>query len=160
MFGVSAVSRVQQALDAAHASQASLNAFTFIDDDGALQRAEQIDARIQAGEYAGPLAGVPIGLKDLIDQAGRTTTCGSAFYRYEAETTAPAIKRLEEAGAVIIGRTGLHEWAFGFSSENPHFGPVRNPWDPSTSTGGSSGGSGAAVAAGITPISIGTDTGG
>ena len=160
MFGVSAVSRVRQALDAAHASQGSLNAFTFIDDDRAMQRAEQIDARVQAGEYAGPLAGVPIGLKDLIDQAGCTTTCGSAFYRHEAETTAPAIARLEEAGAVIIGRTGLHEWAFGFSSENPHFGPVRNPWDPSTSTGGSSGGSGAAVAAGVTPISIGTDTGG
>ncbi len=70
------------------------------------------------------------------------------------------MSRLEAAGAVVIGRTGLHEFAFGFSSENPHFGPVRNPWDPDTSPGGSSGGSAAAVAAGITPVAIGTDTGG
>ena len=103
---------------------------------------------------------MPIGLKDLIDQEGQITTCGSAFYRHQAITSAAAVARLEQAGAVIIGRTGLHEWAYGFSSENPHFGPVRNPWNTQNSTGGSSGGSGAAVAAAITPISIGTDTGG
>jgi aspartyl-tRNA(Asn)/glutamyl-tRNA(Gln) amidotransferase subunit A len=157
---VSAVSRVQEALDAAHASQATLNAFTFVDDEGALARAGEIDATIQRGEHPGPLAGMPIGLKDLIDQEGRTTTAGSAFYRRQATESAPVVTRLEAAGAVVIGRTGLHEFAFGFSSENPHFGPVRNPWDPSTSPGGSSGGSGAAVGAGITPVSIGTDTGG
>lgn len=160
MYGVSAISRVQEALDLAHASQSEINAFTLIDDERALERAAGIDAVIQRGEYAGPLAGIPIGLKDLINQAGHTTTCGSVFYREEARTSATCVSRLEDAGAVIIGRTGLHEFAFGFSSENPHFGPVRNPWDKATSPGGSSGGSAAAVAAGITPIAIGTDTGG
>lgn len=160
MVDQSAVERVQRALEAAHATQDQLNAFTLIDDEKALERAAEIDRRIAAGVDPGPLAGVPIGLKDLIDHRGRETTCGSAFYRVRARTTATAVQRLEDAGAVVVGRTGLHEFAFGFSSENPHFGPVRNPWDTSTSTGGSSGGSGAAVAAGITPIAIGTDTGG
>lgn len=96
----------------------------------------------------------------MIDHAGRLVTCGSAFYRRVADATAPCLAALEAAGAVVIGRTGMHEFAFGFSSENPHFGPVRNPWDRETSCGGSSGGSGAAVAAGIAPIALGTDTGG
>ncbi len=159
MSGI-AVSRIQEAIDAAHASQGTLNAFTQIDDDRALARAMEIDAIGDKGEYVGPLAGMPIGLKDLIDHGDRTTTAGSAFYRKQATESAAVVDRLEAAGAVIIGRTGLHEFAFGFSSENPHFGPVRNPRDVTTSPGGSSGGSGAAVAAGITPVSIGTDTGG
>ena len=160
MLGVSAVNRVREALDRAKKAQSALNAFTSIDEEGAMTRARSIDTAIERGEYAGPLAGVPIGLKDLIDHEGQITTCGSAFYRRQAVTSAAAVARLEQAGAVIIGRTGLHEWAYGFSSENPHFGPVRNPWNTQNSTGGSSGGSGAAVAAAITPISIGTDTGG
>lgn len=108
----------------------------------------------------GPLHGLPIAVKDLIDHAGHVTTAGSAFYRHHATTTAPAVARLEAAGAVVIGRTGLHEFAFGFSSENPWFGPVLNPWDHRLSPGGSSGGSAAAVAAGIVPVALGTDTGG
>jgi aspartyl-tRNA(Asn)/glutamyl-tRNA(Gln) amidotransferase subunit A len=103
---------------------------------------------------------MPVGLKDLLDHEGRVTTAGSAFYRHTPDRSSPVVSRLEAAGAVIVGRTGLHEFAFGFSSENPHFGPVRNPWDTGTSAGGSSGGSAAAVAAGITPVAIGTDTGG
>lgn len=157
---MSAVSRVQQALDAANATQPTLNAFTQIDDERALACAAEIDVSVENGDDARPLAGIPVGLKDLFDHRGRVTTCGSAFYRHEATSSATAVERLERAGAVIVGRTGLHEFAFGFSSENPHFGPVRNPWDPTTSPGGSSGGSGAAVAATITPIAIGTDTGG
>lgn len=160
MFGVSAISRVTEALQAANASQKSLNAFTSIEDEAALATAERIDDTINSGRYAGPLAGIPLGLKDIIDHMGRITTCGSAFYRQEAANSAPVVAALEAAGAVIIGRTGLHEWAFGFSSENPHFGVIRNPWDLATSPGGSSGGSAAAVAARITPIAIGTDTGG
>lgn len=113
-----------------------------------------------AGSGEGELAGVPIAVKDLIDHAGQVTTAGSAFYRHRATATAPCLSRLERAGAVVIGRTGLHEFAFGFSSENPWFGPVRNPWDPNLSPGGSSGGSAAAVAAGIVPLAVGTDTGG
>jgi aspartyl-tRNA(Asn)/glutamyl-tRNA(Gln) amidotransferase subunit A len=156
----SAVERVSEALERAHRSQPSLNAFTSIEDERALDRASEIDRRIEAGENPGPLAGTPIGLKDLIDHEGRVTTAGSAFYRKRPDRSAPCVAALESAGAVIIGRTGLHEWAFGFSSENPHWGAVRNPWDTDSSTGGSSGGSAAAVAAGIVPIAIGTDTGG
>lgn len=156
----SAVSRVAEALARANASQPSLNAFNEIDDDRALERAAEIDRKIADGDDPGPLAGVPIALKDLIDHRGHTTTAGSAFYRHMATESAPCVRAMEAAGAVIIGRTGLHEFAFGFSSENPHQGPVRNPWDLTTSTGGSSGGSAAAVAAGIVAIAIGTDTGG
>lgn len=148
------------ALEAAHASQDEINAFISLDDDRALASAQEIDAARAAGEEVGPLAGVPIALKDLIDHAGRVTTAGSSFHAETAKQTAPCVERLERAGAVIIGRTNLHEWAFGFNSENEHWGAVRNPWDTATSAGGSSGGSAAAVAAGITPIAIGTDTGG
>ncbi|MFQ5522006.1 MAG: amidase [Acidimicrobiia bacterium] len=151
---------MREALERAHATQETLNAFTHIDDEGALGRAAEIDQRINEGSYAGPLAGIPIALKDLLDQEGQVTTCGSAFYRRHADKDAACVEAIEEAGGIIIGRTGLHEFAFGFSSENPHWGPVRNPWDPNTSSGGSSGGSAVAVAAGITPIAIGTDTGG
>jgi aspartyl-tRNA(Asn)/glutamyl-tRNA(Gln) amidotransferase subunit A len=151
---------VESALAAAHAAQSSLNAFTSIEEEPARSRAALIEDAAKQGEPVGALAGVPVGLKDLLDHEGRITTAGSAFYRRTADHSSPVVSRLEAAGAVIIGRTGLHEFAFGFSSENPHFGPVRNPWDTGTSTGGSSGGSAAAVAAGITPLAIGTDTGG
>lgn len=157
---VPAVDIVRSALDAADAAQSRLNPFTLIDRKGALDRAARIDRMIAAGEDIGPLAGVPIGLKDLIDQAGVPTTNGATFDADVPDTSATVVDRLEAAGAVIIGRTGLHEFAFGFTSENPHFGPVRNPWDPDLSAGGSSGGSAAAVAAGIVPAAIGTDTGG
>ena len=152
--------RVEAALGAGHASQSALNAFTSIDDEPALERAARLDEATSQGAPAGALAGMPIGLKDLLDHEGEVTTAGSAFYRHLAGRSSPVVSRLEEAGAVIVGRTGLHEFAFGFSSENPHFGPVRNPWDTANSVGGSSGGSAAAVAAGVTPVAIGTDTGG
>lgn len=146
-------------LNAFHDRQPDLNATTFIDEQ-ALVRAAELDSRVAAGDDPGPLCGVPVVLKDLIDQAGLPNTCGSAFYRIVPEHSAPVVKRLETAGAVIVARAGLHEFAFGFSSENQWFGPVRNPHDPTTSPGGSSGGSAVAVAAGLAPISIGTDTGG
>ncbi len=156
---VTAVSVIEEHL-AAISDAASLNAFTLVETEAAGDRAADIDRRRRAGETLGPLAGVPIALKDLIDHAGRVTTCGSSFYRRTPEHSAPIVERLEAADAVIVGRTGLHEFAFGFSSENDWFGPVRNPWDPETSPGGSSGGSAAAVAARLAPIGIGTDTGG
>jgi len=106
------------------------------------------------------LAGVPVALKDIVDQTGIVTTAGSSFLDLPADADATVVTRLEAAGAVIIGRTGLHEFAYGFSSENDWWGPVRNPWDVDTSPGGSSGGSAVAVAAGVAPIGIGTDTGG
>ena len=157
---VTAVEVVEAALDAADATQPVLNAFTLIDRDRALERASAIDRRVADGNDPGPLTGVPIALKDLIDQSGIATTNGASFEATVPARSAVVVDRLEAAGAVIIGRTGLHEFAYGFTSENPHFGPVRNPWDPSLSPGGSSGGSAAAVAAGIVPAAIGTDTGG
>jgi len=156
----SAVETITAALDETEACQPRLNIATFVDRDAALTRAAQIDEAVAVGVDPGPLAGVPVALKDLVDQAGRTTTCGSSFYRRVAERSATVVERLEASGAVIVSRTGLHEFAFGFSSENHWFGPVRNPLDPETSPGGSSGGSAAAVAAGQVPIGIGTDTGG
>lgn len=137
--------------------QERLNVATLIDRDRAIERAEALD---ESGFDGGALFGVPVALKDLIDHSGRPTRCGSSFYSETPERSATVVERLEAAGAVIVSRTGLHEFAYGFSSENPWFGPVRNPLDPETSPGGSSGGSAAAVAAGQVPIAIGTDTGG
>ena len=157
---LTAVEVVGQSVDAARLSHDDLNAFTLIDSSGAMRRAEAIDKLVESGIDPGPLAGVPIALKDIIDDAGMPNTAGSSFPSSLATHSATVVRRLGAAGGVIIGRTGLHEFAFGFTSENPWFGAVRNPWDPSTSAGGSSGGSAAAVAAGVTPIAIGTDTGG
>ncbi len=155
---VGAVETVTKALERIDAS--TLNAFTLVDHEGALAAARRVDDLIAAGEEPGPLAGVPFAVKDLFDQAGLVNTAGSSFYRAVPQRSATAVRRLERAGAVAVGRTGLHEFAFGFSSENHWFGPVRNPWNPDTSPGGSSGGSAAAVAAGLTPVALGTDTGG
>jgi aspartyl-tRNA(Asn)/glutamyl-tRNA(Gln) amidotransferase subunit A len=135
------------ALERLHDTQALLNACTLI-----------IDEPVEVP--GGPLQGLTVAVKDIIDQAGLTTTCGSAFYRHLAPENAPAVARIEKAGGRILARTGLHEFAYGFSSENPWFGPVRNPWDPATSPGGSSGGSAVAVAAGLVDTALGTDTGG
>ena len=147
---------VGEYLEIAEARNPDLNAFIELDPDGALQQADLIDA----GPRTGPLSGVPIALKDLIDHAGHVTTAGSAFYHHKAAVSATVVDRLEAAGAIIMGRTGLHEFAYGFSSENLWYGAVRNPWDRELSPGGSSGGSAAAVAAGMAPVSIGSDTGG
>lgn len=150
---------IAEALHMAESAEA-LNAFTLLEPEAALERAAGIDEAIAAGFDPGSLAGIPVALKDLIDHEGRPTTAGSSFYRKTPERSATVVSRLEAAGAVVIGRTGLHEFAYGFSSENYWWGPVRNPWDPAMSPGGSSGGSAAAVAAGIVPLGIGTDTGG
>jgi Asp-tRNA(Asn)/Glu-tRNA(Gln) amidotransferase A subunit family amidase len=157
---VTATEVVSASVESAIESHDDLHAFTLIDRSGALTRAAGIDRLVAEGKDPGPLAGVPVSLKDLIDQAGLPNTHGSSFPAPLSENSATVVRRLGAAGAVIIGRTGLHEFAFGFTSENPWFGPVKNPWDTDTSPGGSSGGSAVAVAAGITPIGIGTDTGG
>jgi aspartyl-tRNA(Asn)/glutamyl-tRNA(Gln) amidotransferase subunit A len=156
----SAVATVDECLERSLAAQLSLNAFTLLDVDGAHAAAARLDARRDAGESVGPLAGVPIAVKDLIDQSGLPNTCGAGFTPEVPQESAPCVSRLEAADAVMVGRTGLHEFAFGFSSENDWFGPVRNPWDASISPGGSSGGSAAAVAAALVPGALGTDTGG
>ena len=139
---------VQNALEHLHAAQDLLNACTLIAED------------VTADRRRGRLSGVTVAVKDIIDQKGLPTTCGSGFYREIPAVSAAAVDRLEGDGAVIVARTGLHEFAYGFSSENHWFGPVRNPWDPATSPGGSSGGSAVAVAAGLVDGAVGTDTGG
>lgn len=155
----SAVEAVEAALRRADAARDDINACTLVD-ESALERAADVDRRVRAGDDPGPLAGVPVVVKDIIDQRGLPTTCGSGFYRVVPERSATVVERIEAAGAVVVARAGLHEFAYGFTSENDWFGPVRNPLDPALSPGGSSGGSAAAVAADIAPLALGTDTGG
>jgi aspartyl-tRNA(Asn)/glutamyl-tRNA(Gln) amidotransferase subunit A len=137
-----------------------LNAFITRLDAPAVADAEECEREIRLGRYRGPLHGIPVSVKDLIDVAGVTTTSGSAQPAYEATADAPAIARLRAAGAIIIGKTNLHEFAFGTTSEESAFGPVRNPHDLSRSAGGSSGGAAAALATGMCFGALGTDTGG
>ena len=157
---IRAADLAEEALARSEQSQPVLNAFTSLDRSGALAAARQVDEAVGRGEPAGRLAGIPVGVKDLIDHAGRPNTLGSSAAPSIPKETAVCVSRLEAAGAVVIGRTNLHEIAFGFSSENHWFGPVRNPWDLRLSPGGSSGGSAASVSAGLVPASLGTDTGG
>jgi aspartyl-tRNA(Asn)/glutamyl-tRNA(Gln) amidotransferase subunit A len=138
-----------------------LNAFITITAEEALSQARQADREIAAGRRIGPLHGIPISLKDLIDQKGVRTSAGSLVRKDHVATgDAVVTRRLREAGAVFVGKTNLHEFAFGTTSEDSGFGAVRNPRDPSRSPGGSSGGSAAAVAAGMSLGTVGTDTGG
>ena len=128
--------------------------------EAALADAERADSEIASGRYRGALHGIPISVKDLVDVAGTPTTAGSRVPADTATADAPVVRRLREAGAIIIGKTNLHEFAFGTTSDETAFGAVRNPLDPSRSPGGSSGGAAASVAEGMCFGSVGTDTGG
>jgi len=139
----------------------TLNAFITVFDDEAREQARTVDREIAGGKYRGPLHGVPISLKDLFDVRGAVTTAASRVRQgHVADRDAAAVTALRQAGAVIIGKTNLHEFAFGTTNEDSAFGPARHPLDPSRSPGGSSGGSAAAVADGMCFASMGTDTGG
>jgi aspartyl-tRNA(Asn)/glutamyl-tRNA(Gln) amidotransferase subunit A len=139
----------------------TINAFITVMHESALAQAREAEAEIAAGNWRGPLHGIPIGLKDLIDTAGVTTTCGSALFADRVPTEdAEIVKRVKDAGAVLVGKQNMQEFAWGGTSSSSHFGPVRNPWDTSRIAGGSSGGSAAAVATGMCFAAIGTDTGG
>ena len=143
---------VETAVNAAEKLNKTLNAFLVIDREGALKRAENC---------SGPLAGVPVAIKDNLCVIGMQASCGSKILGdYHPPYNATVIQRLIDAGAVIIGKTNCDEFAMGSSNENSAFGPVRNPWDINRVSGGSSGGSAAAVAAGIVPFALGSDTGG
>ena len=156
---VSPVELVGACLDQA-AAIADTNAFISVFDD-ALEVAEASAAMIRAGYRIGPLHGVPIALKDNINVAGKLTTAGSAVLKDHISTVdATVVERLRSAGAIIIGKTNLHEFAWGGTSANVTFGFVKNPWDKERMPGGSSGGSGVAVAAGACSAALGTDTGG
>ncbi|HEX7282411.1 MAG TPA: amidase, partial [Vicinamibacterales bacterium] len=138
-----------------------LNAFITVTADDALAGARQADKEIAAGRYLGTLHGIPISLKDLIDCKGTPTTAGSLVRKdVIADSDAPVTKYLRDAGAVFVGKTNLHEFAFGTTTEDSGFGLARNPHDPLRSPGGSSGGSAIAVATGMSLGTVGTDTGG
>lgn len=138
-----------------------LNAFITITAERALKQAKAADSEIAQKRWRGPLHGMPIALKDLVDTAGVKTTAGSAIFADRVpRADAEVVRRLREAGAVFLGKLNMHEFAYGDSSAQSHYGPVRNPWDLARVAGGSSGGSAAAVAAGLCYAALGSDTGG
>jgi aspartyl-tRNA(Asn)/glutamyl-tRNA(Gln) amidotransferase subunit A len=137
-----------------------LNAYISVTAELAEAQARAADHEIGAGVYRGPLHGVPVGIKDLFDVEGVPTTFGSKILEDSvARGDAAVVARLKHAGAVVLGKHNLHEFAFGITSENPHFGAVRNPWNLARIPGGSSGGTASAVAAGLCAAGIGSDTG-
>ncbi|HEY3384148.1 MAG TPA: amidase [Vicinamibacterales bacterium] len=158
---VSCVGATDACLERVARDNGRLNAFVTVLADQAREQAARADEELAAGVWRGPLHGVPLSLKDLIDLSGVPTTAGSRLLeRHVATADALVAARLRAAGAVFLGKCNLHEFAFGTTSEDSAYGPVRNPFDPTRSAGGSSGGSAAAVVAGMGYASVGTDTGG
>jgi len=158
---VSSVELTQRCLDQIAKQNPRLNAFITVTGESAVAHAQQLDRELAAGVDRGPLHGIPIAHKDLIWTKGVRTTSGSKLFAdFVPDADAPIVRKLADAGAVMLGKTGLHELAYGVTSDNPHFGAVRNPRDPARSPGGSSGGSAAAVATEMAFMATGTDTGG
>lgn len=153
--------RVEACLARIAAHDARLRSFITVTGDVAREAADAADAASAAGRHTGPLGGLAVSVKDNIDMAGVPTTCGSAaaFTHVPREDSA-VVAKLRGAGAALVGKVNLHEFAFGGTTQNLHHGPCRNPWDPARIPGGSSGGSGASVAAGFCEASLGSDTGG
>jgi aspartyl-tRNA(Asn)/glutamyl-tRNA(Gln) amidotransferase subunit A len=158
---VSPVEVVDSALRQIERVDGRLNAFITVTADIARTAAAEAEREIARGGYRGPLHGIPVALKDLFYTKGVRTTAGSSFLRDFVPTEdATVVARLREAGAVMVGKTNMHEWAFGATNTNPHHGDAHNPWDLDRVTGGSSGGSAAAVAACMAGAALGSDTGG
>ncbi len=159
---VTAKEVVASALARIAAQDAALNSFTTVLSEQAMMDATAVDAAIAAGQDVGPLAGVPFAVKDLFDVAGIPTLAGSKINaeRPVATHDATLVARLKQAGAILVGALNMDEYAYGFTTENAHYGPSRNPHDLQRMTGGSSGGSAAAVAAGLVPLTLGSDTNG
>ena len=138
-----------------------LNAVLTRLEESALARAREMDAELARGRDRGPLHGIPVAVKDVFSTRGVRTTCGSKLFRdFVPSIDAAVVEKLAASGAVLVAKTGMHELAYGITSNNPHFGTIRNPWDSGRIPGGSSGGSGAAVASGMVFMAMGSDTGG
>jgi AtzE family amidohydrolase len=159
---ISAARIARDTLDAIEKRNPSYNCFTAVTADRALREADSIDRALASGHDPGPLAGVPYAVKNLFDVAGMVTLAGSKINRDHppAGSDATVVQRLAAAGAVLVGALNMDEYAYGFTTENTHYGPTRNPHDIARVAGGSSGGSVAAVAAGLVPLSLGSDTNG
>ncbi len=153
---------VEESLAAIAAKDPAINAFTEVTAARARAEAAAVDATVAAGRDPGPLAGVPYAVKNLFDLAGLTTLAGSKIERDRPPAARDAflVRRLAAVGAVCVGALNMDEYAYGFTTENTHYGPTRNPHDPTRMAGGSSGGSAAAVAAGLVPLTLGSDTNG
>ncbi|MGE3313666.1 MAG: Asp-tRNA(Asn)/Glu-tRNA(Gln) amidotransferase subunit GatA [Planctomycetaceae bacterium] len=148
-------------LDAIRKHDGRINAFLSVNEAGSLEQAAAVDALRKAGKPVGPLAGLPVALKDVLCTRGERTTCASRMLEnFVPPYDAHVVEKLRSAGAVLIGKTNMDEFAMGSSTENSAFKTTRNPWNTDCAPGGSSGGSAAAVAAGMVPLAIGTDTGG
>jgi aspartyl-tRNA(Asn)/glutamyl-tRNA(Gln) amidotransferase subunit A len=158
---VSAVEVAQAHLDRIAVVDGDVHAFLHVDTEGALASAAAVDAKVKAGEKLSVLAGVPLGLKDILATNGLPTTCGSRVLDgWIPPYDATVVTKLREAGVVILGKTNMDEFAMGSSTEHSAFGPTHNPWDLERIPGGSGGGSSACVASFEAPLAIGTDTGG
>ena len=158
---LSPVELAQECLQRIEQTEPVINAFITVTADTALKAATVAETEILRGRYRGPLHGIPYSAKDLYMTRSIPTTAGSAVLEGNfPATNAAVIDSMETAGAVLVGKNNLHEFAYGTTSENDCFGPCRNPWNSGLVTGGSSGGSAAAVAAGSSTFSLGTDTGG
>jgi AtzE family amidohydrolase len=157
-----ALSIIQACLNRIDSCNPRLNCFTTVFRDDALAEAVEMDRRRRSGSQLGPLAGVPFGVKDLFDVAGRPTTAGAKMRLRSAPATrdAEVVARMKRNGAILVGTLNMDEYAYGFATDNAHFGPTHNPHDIDRLAGGSSGGSAAAVAAGLVPLSLGSDTNG
>ena len=147
---VSSLELTQLHLDQISKVDSQVNAFLFVDTEGALEQAKQVDAKRQKGEKLSPLAGVPLALKDVMTQKGVPTTCGSKMLEgWRPPYDSTVVTRLKENGVVILGKTNMDEFAMGSSTENSAYGPTHNPWDLTRIPGGSGGGSSAALGAPI-----------
>src|SRR5436190_398505 len=158
---VSPTSLVESCLARIESLEPRLNAFITVTKDVAREQAREAEREIAAGHYRGPLHGIPVAVKDLFATKGIRTTAGSRILStWIPDHDATVVRKLRDAGAVLLGKLGLHEFAYGISSVNPHYGDVRNPWDATKIPGGSSGGSAVAVVAGEAYAAVGSDTGG
>lgn len=158
---LSPVELVRSYLERIEKLNPTLNVYLTVMAEGALAAAKAAEQAVMNGEALGPLHGVPVALKDNCDVAGVRMTAGTKFLRENVSgADSEVVARLQNAGAIVLGKLHMHEWAIGATTRNPHFGPCRNPWDPQRIPGGYSGGSGAALAADMTLAAIGTDTGG